>query len=343
MEHLASSARAPLAVVLNGNAGSITAAVIERVRAIVGPSDVYVSHDLAEVPGISDAILSGGYPSVLTGGGDGTFSVMVTELSRAASARQLPLPRFALLRLGTGNALASVLGSCSIDRNNTLASWLEVLRRAKATDVRLVSVDGKLSPFAGLGADAQVLADYNATKRWMQQTPLKPIAAGLFGYSLAALTRSLPKYLFLPMAKIRVTNIGGPAYRVGPGGSIHEQPLAQGAVLYEGRARIAGVATIPCYGFDLRMFPHANLHPDRMQLRISTLGSLRFAKNLGAIWRGTYESPDSLFDFLVEGVHIECEPATDVQVGGDAYGRQRELTATLSPISVPVYDVRGLT
>src|SRR5690349_24911033 len=98
-----------VAVVVNGNAKAVTDDLVEVLDQIVQSGDLFVSRSLDEGREIARTIVERGYPTVLTGGGDGTFVQMVTWVADEARKLGRPLPRFGLLRLGTGNALAWVL------------------------------------------------------------------------------------------------------------------------------------------------------------------------------------------------------------------------------------------
>jgi len=100
-----------IAVVVNGNAKSVTAEVIETLDQILDSGDLFVSRSVEESEGIARILVDRGYETILTGGGDGTFTVVVTSVVNEAKRRNAPLPRFGLLRLGTGNSLAWVLGA----------------------------------------------------------------------------------------------------------------------------------------------------------------------------------------------------------------------------------------
>src|SRR5688572_8950388 len=102
------SARPPtdrIAVVVNGNARNVTDEVISTLHQILLGGDLFVSRQIEEGPDIARLLINRGYGTVLTGGGDGTFTVMVTEVVREARRQGKPLPRFGFLKLGTGNAL----------------------------------------------------------------------------------------------------------------------------------------------------------------------------------------------------------------------------------------------
>jgi diacylglycerol kinase family enzyme len=318
---------ARVALVLNGNAKSVTPDLIARLERGVDHGDVFVSHSLSEAAKVAEAIVERGYGLVLSGGGDGTFTITLTEVRKAARSRGVALPRFGVLKLGTGNAMAQMVGAAPVgpDADQEALRWL--WRVQSSRELYMVETEGYVTPFAGIGADAEVLADYHRTRALFKNTPLEPVAVGLPGYSLAALTQSLPKYFVRGMPQIRVINLGAPAVRLDARGEARGPEIPRGGVIYEGAARIAGVATIPFYGFNFRMFPFADLRADRMHLRISTLSSLQFARNLPAIWKGTYFDDDAIFDFHVEGVRVEVEPGTDFQIGGDTHGKRSSFEA----------------
>src|SRR5215468_8623923 len=100
-----------IAVVVNGNAKSVTAEVIETLDQILDGGDLFVSRRVEESEAIAHTLVDRGYGTILTGGGDGTFTVVVTAVVHEARRRSAPVPRFGLLRLGTGNSLAWVLGA----------------------------------------------------------------------------------------------------------------------------------------------------------------------------------------------------------------------------------------
>lgn len=322
-----------IAVVVNGHAKSVTPQVIATLAQQIPADCLFVSQHIEEAQTIAESIIRQGFPLVMTGGGDGTFTVMVTELAAAAERQQRPLPRMGILKLGTGNALSWVVGSTPVQKNQFRAE-LEQLSHHPCRPLRMVDIEGYLTPFAGVGADAQVLTDYTATKNWLKKTPLKPVAAGLFGYAVSAVTRTLPGYLFKSIPRIRVINTGAPA------SSVHapDTLLPTGAVLFEGQATLCALSTIPFYGFGLRMFPFAEQRADRMHLRIATIGSLQFVTHLKPIWEGSYDNPRDLKDFLVESVRIESEPEADLQIGGDPQGKRSQFEARISAQTFHLLD-----
>ena len=119
--------RERVAVVVNGNAKNVNRDVIETLDQILHGGDLFVSRRIEEGPQIARTVAERGYGTVLTGGGDGTFTVMVTEVVRACQALGRPTPRFGLLRLGTGNSLAWVVGA-SKAKGRGLAADIQRLR-----------------------------------------------------------------------------------------------------------------------------------------------------------------------------------------------------------------------
>jgi len=327
-----------IAVVVNGNAKSVTAEVIETLDQILDSGDLFVSRRVEESEGIARILVERGYGTILTGGGDGTFTVVVTAVVREARRRDAPIPRFGLLRLGTGNSLAWVLGASrsGSSAGRGLAVDLQRLRaEAGSRWLRLVEAERMLSPFCGFGIDAVMLKDYNAVKSLLARGPLKRLAPGPVAYAVAATTRTLPSYFLRRTPHCRVINEGSDAVRVGLKGSILGAPMRKGAVLYEGPAKVACVATIPYYGFGFRMFPYAEDRPDRMQLRISNISPAGFVANFQSIFRGEYEDLETTFDYFVDDVTIEMDPPTSFQIGGDVRGERSRVRVRLTePIRI---------
>jgi len=329
-----------IAVVVNGNAKSVSSEVIATLDQILEGGDLYISRRVEDSEAIAATLLDRGYDTILTGGGDGTFTVVVTAVVKAARLRGIQPPRFGLLRLGTGNSLAWVLGASQMGSGARAARALsaDVARlRADAGSrpLPLVEVEGMLSPFCGFGIDANVLHDYTQTKSFFARTPFARAAAGIATYAVAAATRTIPEYLFKQTPHCRVINRGRDAYRIGPSGAPLGGPLRSGAVLYEGPATIAALSTIPYYGFGFRVFPYAEERQGYMQLRVSTISSVIFVRHFSEIWRGTYYNPEVLFDFYVDAVDLELDPATNFQIGGDIMGERTRVSAKLTdPIRV---------
>lgn len=328
-----------IAVVVNGNAKSVTEEVISTLDQILAGGDLFVSRRIEESEEIAKTIVDRGYGTVLTGGGDGTFTVMVSAVVRQADARGVPRPRFGLLRLGTGNALAWVVGATKAAEGRGLAADIQRLRMdAGYREMRLIEIEGTLAPFCGFGADALVLYDYQRTKAFLSRGPLKKLAPGPLSYLVSTTTQSIPANAFRPRPRARVINNGSPAFKLGERGRPIGEPIEKGGVLYDGEATIVAAGTIPFYGFGFRMFPFADDRADRMQLRISTIPSHLLLANFPSIWRGEYTNPSCVFDYLVDDVRIEMTPEAPFQIGGDALGSKRSVQMRLQPEPIHLVD-----
>ncbi|HEY4116641.1 MAG TPA: diacylglycerol kinase family protein [Byssovorax sp.] len=324
-----------LAVVVNGNAKSVTGEVIEQLDQILDSGDLFVSRRVDESQAIARTLVDRGYGTILTGGGDGTFTTVVSAVVKEARARGQAVPRFGLLRLGTGNALAWVLGA-SQAKGRGLAADLQRLRTdAGSRDLRLVECEGVLSPFCGFGIDAVALADYHAVKSWLAKSPFKRLAPGVAGYAISATTRTIPAYLVKKTPHCRVVNLGSDAHRIGLKGRKIGAPVKKGSVLFEGPATIAAASTIPYYGFGFRVFPYAEDRQDRFNLRVSSISSVEFVQNFRAVWKGEYENLGTIFDYFVDDVSIEMDPPTSFQIGGDVGGERARVRVRLTePIRI---------
>lgn len=323
-----------IAVVVNGNAKSVTAEVIETLDQILDSGDLFISRRVEESEAIARTLVDRGYGTILTGGGDGTFTVVVTAVVNEARRRGVPVPRFGLLRLGTGNSLAWVVGATK-SRKGVAADLARIRSCAGSRWLRLVEAEGVLSPFCGLGVDAQVLDDYGRVKDLLRRTPIERISRGPLAYGLAVTTRSLPRALLRRAPRCHVINEGSDAYRIGPSGYLIGGPIKKGRTLYDGPAKIAAAGTIPYFGFGFRFFPYADNGTCPMQLRISNISAASFVANFNAIWRGEYAEPKTTFDFLADDVTIEMDPPTPFQIGGDVMGKRGRVRIKLTdPIRI---------
>lgn len=327
-----------VAVVVNGNAKGVTDDLVEILDQIVQSGDLLVSRSLEEGRQIARMIVERGYPTVLTGGGDGTFTQMVTFVVAEADRQGRPLPRFGLLRLGTGNALAWVLGARSERGKGVVADLARVRTEGGSRELRLLDVEGTLAPFAGLGIDAIALTHTKAVKEVFERTPvLQKFATGGLAYVTAVVGRTMPEYVIRPHPQVRIVNEGPDAVRVGADGQPNGDPVAAGEVLYEGPSRMVAMSTIPYWGFGARIFPFATDREDRFSLRVADISPLDVALHIRGLWKGTYRS-HKVHDFLVDRVRIEYQDPMPLQIGGDPMGTRTVVHARLSDRPIRVVD-----
>ena len=100
-----------LAVVLNKNAKSVNPFTLRTLSQLHPAADLYVSESREHGTEIAHTIVDRGYRTVATGGGDGTFVQCLSDVYDYVASKGGPLeaPRFFVLKLGTGNAVAAAL------------------------------------------------------------------------------------------------------------------------------------------------------------------------------------------------------------------------------------------
>ncbi len=172
-----------VAVLLNANARNVSETLKRELENFVPPDDLYISRCFDDARSIARSVLERGYGTVLTGGGDGTFVGYVNCLFEEAMQRpgtadgrnalklapvpahRVRLPRFGVLKLGTGNALADFAGASA-----RRVGVVEDILRARSGEcsasrpLHLLVHEGKRAHFAGLGIDARLLNDYVSIK-----------------------------------------------------------------------------------------------------------------------------------------------------------------------------------
>jgi diacylglycerol kinase family enzyme len=329
-------------VLVNHHARGVRSSTARRLKEAAPAASVILTHTREEAEDAIRNALACGFRRIVAGGGDGTVSAIATEIrNQVNELRQTnpgqALPELGVLKLGTGNAVADVLGGC---RN-----FADDLRRMAAnvnpqtTDLDLIDCEGVQSPFVGFGYDAQILNDFITMKNRARPEIVKKIVGTAPGYLLAAFGMSLPKQIMRKRdAEVRVINAGRRVFRATPHG-LFARDIAPGQVIYQGPIRMLSAGTVPYYGFKFRMFPYARTMPGLMQLRVATTGAPEAIANLPGIWRGTYDS-SSVEDYLLEAVQVRFSEPMPFQVGGDAAGYRREITFGVAPEAFRVLDLQ---
>jgi diacylglycerol kinase family enzyme len=336
-ESARAGAAADVAVLLNANAKQVNATVRRALSLVLPDEHLFMSRSPAEANAIADEVVARRYHTVFTGGGDGTFVAWVNRILESAERCAARPPRFGVLALGTGNALAEVVGA-SRRHAHDLARYM----RGEVDGVRrldLLTCDGRRTPFAGVGLDAAVVNDYNWVRGQLADTPLRKLGLGAAGYGLAVALRSAPRYLAERRPSYcEIVNVGRPAWRLDGRGNRMGRPIGHGELLYAGPAMLAAASTVPYYGLGLKAFPFAEKAPGMMQLRVATeIGVPTLLMNLGRIWAGEF-SHEGLLDFHAERVALKFERPVPLQIGGDAEGWRDELTFGMAERPVEVVD-----
>lgn len=337
-----------VAVLLNASARRVTPKVIRALSHVVAQGDLFLSRSELDARRIAQQVIDRGYHTVFLGGGDGTFTCFINELANQVSLRSqhhpTPMPRIGVLKLGTGNSLATVVNASEVRGDGLVDDVL----RARAGEVPgyktidLLLVDGKRAPFAGLGVDGQVLNDYLWVKKNLAQGPLARLMTGAGGYLASVALRTVPYYLtHAREVECEVVNgRGGVAYRMGPEGKPVGDPIAPGALIYRGPLVATSAGTVPYYGFELRMFPFAGKRRGMMHLRLSRLSPQEILANLGDLWRGAYTG-EGLQDFMVRDATVRCARPMPFQIAGDAEGERDELQLQVCAESIELVDFTG--
>jgi diacylglycerol kinase family enzyme len=329
-----------IAVLLNAQARKVTPRVVRALSHVVPRSDLYLSRTPVDARRIAQAVLRRGYDTVFCGGGDGTFIGFADEILTEAEAAQATAPRFGVLKLGTGNGLASLV-QASAERGGGV---VEDVRRAREGDVpgyrplELLRVDGRRAQFVGLGLDAKLLNDYLQLKRRVHGTWANWLLTGARGYATTIGLRTLPEALAQPMTvEVEVRNTSTlPAYRLDAEGRA-VQEYAPGMVLFRGPVMLVAAGTIPFYGYGLRMFPFAGRRPGYFQLRLGTVKPLAALGHVRALWRGEW-FPSGIHDFHVVAARVTCTRPMPLQIGGDAAGTRETLELRMSSKRVELLD-----
>jgi len=320
-----------IAVVLNGNARAVGEEVIAALGQVLRDEDIFVTRSPEQGRFIARTIVNRGCQVVLCGGGDGTFSQTVSDVLALRPPRA---PAFGVLRLGTGNALATTLGASRPTARGLGADLALAADPEARRELGMLRVEGRLAPFAGVGLDALILEDYNAVKAALRRTPARALGQGAAGYALAVGSRSLFRLLGdRARPQILIRNQGEPAQRIDRLGRPIGRPVPRGGVLYHGRVLIAAASTVPYYGLGLKLFPQAAARRGRFQLRIADVDPFRMLLRLPALFRGEVEDP-GILDFHCTAVSFDLAEPAVAQVSGDAIGRRSQLHLGLTEITV---------
>jgi diacylglycerol kinase family enzyme len=327
------------AFLLNANARAVTDELIERLAEIVPAGDLFLSRTLEDAEVFVRTIARRGYGQVFLGGGDGTLVTTLKLMRTVVEAEGLAAPAIGVLKLGTGNAMAKVMGAqgAVVD-----ASHIVHKGPAKSREVYLLETDdGALTPFAGMGYDGAVLNDYYWLKQRVKGTPLlEKAVTSVWGYLGAMLAKTVPNELKQPeMPTIKVTSKSDAFLMVStPKGDV-EKRIPAGETLYEGKAPIMSIGAIKYYGYGFTMFPFAEKKTGYVQLRVGAPPIPAILANLWPrVWNGSFRH-EKLKDFLVKDVVVESDRELPYQVGGDAAGHRKKVAFKVSDEPVRMIEL----
>ena len=295
------------------------------------PGNVRFTSSLDDARTTIRAEIKRGCDLIVLGGGDGTVVMGLTLLAEACRGAGRAEPAIGILRLGSGNAIADTVGAT----DDVLADLERLARGAgRRRRVPMLEVLGVRAPFVGVGVDALLLEHQEAVGRIVDRLPVaRRLLGGASRYALSVALRSMPRFAAGDRPRARVTNAGAPAIemrRTGPTG----REEAAGQVLWEGDCTLVAGATIPFFGFGLKMFAFAGARDGRFQLRCGDSGLFEILRSAPAAFRGEYFS-EHVADFLCDRVTIELDRETAVEAGGELLGRHRHVELALaSPITL---------
>jgi diacylglycerol kinase family enzyme len=275
----------------------------------------------------------------IAAGGDGTAMGLVNCLARVLPKHK-PLPAIGVIPLGTGNAWANSVGAPK------LARALSIIHAQPPSPLPLrpfglVDVSGTLAHFAGAGWDAQVLNDYK-DQLDASKGPPKVFAKSVYGYLTAMLFRTAPKTLLFGRPNVIIENLGDEVWTMTSDGKLVKmEGVGHGAVLYDGLASVAGVATCPEYGYRFKAFPWAERFLGMMNVRIYDRSTPGAIGDIPKLWRGEHPLR-GMKDWFTKAVRMTFSRPMPLEVGGDAVGMHRTVEYRLSDRTVDILDWRRL-
>ncbi len=327
-------------------ARKVRQSTLRMVSQHVDVEDLYITRTIEQSDASLDEIIKKRYPLVLCGGGDGTIMRIIEQMRLKvnqlnAAGGDYSVPRFGILKLGTGNGWAWQLGVPP----KVEPIWR--LRQMRDEDLRfakfnMMEAEGRMFHFGGMGVDALVLNDYINLKNKFTKGFLWKMSNSLVGYMWAVIFSSVPTVLFKKFhIDMKVTNLSPePVYRASCSTGIQELPVKQGEVIYEGSSLIAGFGTTENYGYGLKVYPFSMAKPDYFNFRVADVTATNVLSHIKPIWTGTWEDP-GLNDFLVKHILIETKIDAPFQLGGDPEGYRKQVEVKISDFMPEMLDLNA--
>lgn len=323
----------PITAVVNLNAKSGSQSVVRDLRALLPRAKVVATGSAREAEHMLDELAESPPRILLSGGGDGTASGLITGLR----ARDVQLPALGILPLGTGNGWARATGIRRV--RESLRHLASLDGAAPPTlDFDLVETEGRLAPFAGTGWDAEIISDYHRRREAMPEA-VRSKVGGLPGYLASLFTRTIPRHLRSSgPANVRLINTGEPALRLGDDGTPAPVPDGGvGAVLYDGPMSVAGASIVEELGLGFRAFPHAREVPGRICARVYGASPMEATLRISQLWRGVHPLPKSHIFFLTS-CRWEFDREVPFEVAGDLLGDRKVVAMRAAHTRAPLVD-----
>lgn len=325
-----------VAVLVNVKSRHGSTDVGHHIRQILPNARVAITSSLDEARAwVRDELVPNRPEVLLSGGGDGTAVALLNELRE----HDVDVKTFGLLGLGTGNGWARATGGVG---KRAVMKDLHHFRAHGDLPVRtfrLVETEGRVTPFAGTGWDAEILADY---KESLGSTPklFDKLSGSTFGYAKSLLTRTIPKQLFGSRPRVRVVNLGEDAMTVDAEGRAIPLPGGEkGKVLYEGPLGVGGASTTCELGLGFRAFKFAHLVAGRMQVRVYGASTSQAMMNVPKILGAVHPIAND-HHFFVTHCRFELDREVPFEIGGDLVGQRRQFDLKLHEKPISLVDFR---
>ena len=359
-----------IGITVNLNAGSITPQIISRLKRFQednsGRVQLYLSRDLDEAQEHFETIKERGHHILTAAGGDGSLASKINAFQSQMQNRS-ESPYFALTKLGTGNAVAKVVGATRSFEEQLGRVLLEKnLRKIPYIDIPLLGVEmlGEESPsfsdpqyftFAGAGWDGLVLNDYQDLGQKYSATWQRPFTHGLLGYFVSGFGKTLPTEL--AKNSFRSASLYVPkdtlAYKVNQGETeiinTNEFSETQTGTIdlletIDGPVQAVFAGTTPYFGYGVKAFPRA-IHAWHYQggplfeVRVIVGKPSKILPTFIPKALASWSIPDhyAVHSFLVPELEVHyfgSVEAAESHIGGDGCGRQRALR--FSTINTPI-------
>ncbi len=329
------------AFLLNANAKNVTDRVLNDLVGVIPAGDLFYARSMEDSEAFLRTILKRGYTQVFTGGGDGTLVTTMNMLQKIMQEENVQRkPAMGVLKLGTGNAMATALGA-----GHALRDVHQVIGETdkEHRDLHMVECDdGTLTPFAGMGYDGEILNDYFDLKKAAEGTAIDILTKTAAGYVLAALSKTVPRQFNRTLPRVKVTTKDWALQLTeNEDGEVQETPIPPGTLLYHGPAPVLSVGAIPYYGYGFTMFPFAERKPGFVQLRVCAVPVMDLLTNLyPSIWKGEFRH-EKLYDWLIKDVEVIADAPLPYQVGGDAWGEKSHLRFKAASEAWQMVDFSG--
>jgi len=338
-----------LAILVNANAKRGGRRIAVQTQRYLPGANVKLTRTLDEATEWLRALLPTKPDVIFSAGGDGTAIALVNALARVIGPTD-PLPAIGLLKLGTGNAWANVLGAPKLSESLAILRQLRdreaplPLRRFGLVDVGYPEEPrglGTLAHFAGAGWDAEILSDYKEQLA-ASKGPPRFFAKSVYGYITAMLTRTAPKSIAYGRPHVLVENLGDEVYTIDPGGSLARvEGAKRGTVLWDGLMSVAGAATCPEFGYHFRAYPFAERFLGMLNVRVFDRSTLGGISSIPKLWTGAHPLR-GMHDWFTTAARFTFSRPMAIEVGGDALAPRRTVEMRISAHECRVLDWRAL-